>query len=127
MPEQMQSRYVGYILSEEDAETLVRFVTVEAGNDSPEAQQAVAEVVLNRMYSPDYPFTVQKVIGKSELYRSSKAMTQVRELSPEIRAAVDAAVYGPYILPEDIFFYSRWTEGQDLWGELDGIKFYKTR
>ena len=127
MPEQLQSRYVGYTLLEEDADTLVRFVMVEAGDASPEAQQAVAEVVLNRMYSPDYPFTVQKVIGKSELHRATSAMKQIRELDPEVRAAVEAAVYGPYVLPEDICFYSRWTEGQDLWGDLDGIKFYKTR
>lgn len=127
MPEQLQSRYVGYTLLEEDADTLVRFVMVEAGDASPEAQQAVAEVVLNRMYSPDYPFTVQKVIGKSELHRATSSMKQIRELDPEVRAAVEAAVYGPYVLPEDICFYSRWTEGQDLWGDLDGIKFYKTR
>jgi hypothetical protein len=127
MPEQLQSRYVGYTLSEEDADTLVRFVMVEAGDASPEAQQAVAEVVLNRMYSFDYPFTVQKVIGKSELHRATSAMAKIRELDPDTRSAVEAAVYGPYVLPVDICFYSPWTEGQDLWGELDEIKFYKTR
>ena len=127
LPEQMQSRYVGYTLSEEDADTLVRFVTVEAGNESAEVQQAVAEVVLNRMYSPDYPYTIQKVINRSELHRAAKSMPYVTDPSPETRAAVEAAVYGPYVLPEDIFFYSAWTEGQDLWGQLGDIRFYKTR
>ena len=127
LPEQLQSRYIGYTLSEEDADTLIRFVMTEAGDNSPEAQQAVAEVVLNRMYSPDYPFTVQKVIVRSELYPATQSMKHIRELSPDTRAAVEAAVYGPYILPEDICFYSCWTKGQDLWGELDGIKFYRTR
>ena len=127
MPEQLQSRYTGYTLSEEDADTLTRFVMVEAGKETAEVQQAVAEVVLNRMYSDDYPYTIDKVIHQSELYRAVKSMTQIRELDPQTRAAVEAAVYGPYILPEDICFYSRWTEGQELWGDLEGMRFYKSR
>ena len=127
MPEQMQSRYVGYTLSEEDTDTLIRFLMVEAGDKNAETQQAVAEVVLNRMYSPDYPYTVQKAIGQSELHRAASAMSRIPDPDPDLRAVVEAAVYGPYILPEDIFFYSAWTEGQDLWGQLEGIKFYKTR
>ena len=127
MPEQLQSRYIGYTLSQEDADTLTRFVMAEAGKDSAEVQQAVAEVVLNRMYSDDYPYTIETVIRRSELYRAVSSMSQIRELDPDTRAAVDAAVYGPYILPEDICFYSRWTEGQELWGDLDGMKFYKSR
>lgn len=127
MPEQMQSRYIGYTLSEEDADTLNRFVTVEAGGKSAEVQQAVAEVVLNRMYSPDYPNTIMKVINRSELYRAKNSMAYAHNPSLETIAAVEAAVYGPHVLPLDVFFYSDWTEGQELWGELDGIKFYKTR
>lgn len=127
LPEQLQSRYLGYTLSEEDADTLVRFVMAEAGKETPQVQQAVAEVVLNRMYSDDYPYTIQKVINRSELHRAAKTMSQIPNPDPEIRTLVEAAVYGPYILPEDICFYSRWTEGQELWGELDGMKFYQSR
>ena len=89
-------------------------------------QQAVAEVVLNRMFSRNYPDTIYKVIYYSELQRAAKEMAYAHEQTPEVRDAVQAAVYGPYVLPEDVFFYSVWTKGQDLWGELDDIKFYKT-
>ncbi len=128
LPEQLETRYRGYTLTEEDADMLTRFVMVEAGKESPEVQQAVAEVVLNRMVSKDHPKTntVYKVIYATELQRAVKDMAYAHDQTPEARAAVEAAVYGPYVLPEDICFYSAWTKGNEEWGKLGSYTFYKT-
>ena len=126
LPEQLQTRYHGYTLSEEDRDILLRFVTVEAGSEDREVQQAVAEVVLNRMMSDKYGSTVYKVIYDSELQRATKNMAYAHESSPETQAAVEAAVYGPYVLPEDVCFYSPWTKGTEEWGKLGSFTFYKT-
>ena len=128
LPEHLETRYTGYILSEEDADMLTRFVMVEAGKEGPEVQQAVAEVVLNRMVSKDHPKTntIYKVIHATELQRAVKDMAYAHEQPPETRAAVEAAVYGPYVLPEDICFYSAWTKGQEEWGKLGSYTFYKS-
>lgn len=125
MPEQRENRYKGYTLTEEDIYTLACFVYAEARNEPAEAKQAVAEVVLNRMMSGAYPDTVHKVIYQTEFHRAVNTMKYVEEPGQEQYMAVDAAMYGPYVLPEDICFYSAWQKGTEVWGQLGSYSFYK--
>ena len=127
MPEQKENRYEGYTLTEEDIYTLACFVYAEAKDEAPEVKQAVAEVVLNRVMSDKYPNTVRKAITQTEFYRAAPAMKTVGEPGLDQYIAVDAAMYGPYILPEDICFYSAWEKGKEEWGKLGSFTFYKYR
>jgi hypothetical protein len=127
MPEQQENRYDGYRLTDEDIYTLACFVYAEARNEAPEVKQAVAEVVLNRVVSPDYPNTVRKVIYQTEFYRAAETMKKIDEPGIDQYMAVDAAMYGPYILPEDICFYSAWEKGKEPWGQLGSFTFTKYR
>lgn len=127
MPQQRENRYEGYILTEEDLYTLACFAWAEAGEEAPEVQQAVVEVVLNRVVSPDYPDTVQGVLKNTELYRAVEKMARIQEPKMEQYLAVDAAMYGNYILPEDICFYSDWEKGEEIWGQLGKYTFAKAR
>ena len=127
MPEQQANRYDGYLLPDEDIYMLACFVWAEAGQESLEVQQAVAEVVLNRLMSPEYPNTVRDVIYQTEFYRSVKTMSKWQEENFIPYMAVDAAMYGPYILPADICFYSQWETGKDVWGQLGPFTFAKKR
>ncbi len=127
MPEQQENRYEGYLLADNDKYTLACFVWAEAAEEAPEVQQAVAEVVLNRVVSPEYPNTVRDVIYQTEFYRAAGAMARLGELPPEAYWAVDAAMYGPYILPEDVCFYSAWEKGKEPWGQLGSFTFTKKR
>ncbi len=127
IPEQQENRYEGYMLTEEDIYTLACFVHAEAAGEAVEVQQAVAEVVLNRVVSPDYPNTVRDVIYQTEFYRAVEAMKQMEEPDQEAYIAVDAAMYGPYILPEDVCFHSIWEQGKEQWGTLGSFTFAKSR
>lgn len=127
IPEQQENRYHGYRLTEEDIYTLACFLYVEGREEPAQAQQAMAEVVLNRVISPDFPNTVHKVIHQTELYRAVPKMKYVTEVDAAQYLAVDAAMYGPYVLPEDICFYSQWEKGTDLWGTLGNQNFYRCR
>ena len=127
MPEQQANRYEGYTLTGEDIYMLACFVYAEAREESPEVQQAVAEVVLNRVMSPDYPNTVKDAIYQTEFYRSAQIMRNTGEPELEQYIAVDTAMYGPYILPEDICFYSAWEKGTDVWGKLGSFTFARSR
>lgn len=127
MPEQQENRYDGYQLTDDDIYTLACFVWAEARDEAPMVQQAVAEVVLNRVVSDKYPNTVQEMVRKTEFYRSLDAMTRLDEPELDQYIAVDAAMYGPYVLPEDICFYSVWETGEGLWGTLGSYTFYKER
>lgn len=127
LPQQQENRYEGYTLTEEDIYTLACFVYAEARNEPPEAKQAVAEVVLNRVISPDYPNTVHNVIYQTEFYRAANAMKHVEEPGIDQYIAVDTAMFGPYILPGEICFYSAWEKGEEEWGKLGSFTFYKNR
>lgn len=127
MPEQKENRYEGYVMTEEDIYELACFVYAEARNEAPEVKQAVAEVVLNRVMSADYPNTVHDVIYQTEFYRAVNTMKHVEEPGLDQYIAVDAAMYGPYILPEDICFYSAWEKGKEEWGKLGSFTFTKYR
>jgi len=127
MPEQQENRYEGYTLTDEDIYTLACFVYAEAREEPAEEKQAVAEVVLNRKMSEDYPNTVRDVIWKTEFYRSVETMSRVEEPGLECYLAVDAAMYGPYVLPENICFYSAWEKGEGPWGQLGSYTFCEKR
>ena len=127
MPEQQENRYDGYTLTGEDIYTLACFVWAEAREEPAQVQQAVAEVVLNRLMSKKYPSTVRDVIWKTEFYRSVDALSRLDEPELDQYIAVDAAMYGPYVLPEDICFYSQWEKGEEEWGTLGSYTFYKAR
>lgn len=127
MPEQKENRYEGYTLTEEDIYTLACFVYVEAGDQEPQVRQAVAEVVLNRIISPDYPNTVTDILKKTEFYRALDAMAYVDEPGLDAYIAVDMAMYGPYVLPKEVVFYSQWEKNGELWGQLGDYTFAYTR
>ena len=65
-----ETRYEGYELPQEDIAFLTRFVWAQAHNHSQQVQQAVLEVVLNRLVSNDFPNTVQNVVygGMKKLF-----------------------------------------------------------
>ena len=127
LPEQQTNRYEGYTLPDEDIYMLACFVWAEAGKESLEVQQAVAEVVLNRLISDQYPNTVRDVIYQTEFYRAVNTMSKWGEENFDPYIAVNTAMYGPYVLPEDICFYSEWEKGTDEWGKLGNYVFYRRR
>jgi len=123
MPEQQSNRYEGYTLTEEDIYTLACFVRVEAREEESQVKQAVAEVVLNRIMSEDYPNTVRDVIWKTEFYRSVEAMSRVQEPELDCYLAVDAAMYGPYVLPENVVHFATYRVNDNVWGQIGGHIF----
>ena len=127
MPERQANRYEGYMLTEEDIYTLACFVWAEAREEPVQVQQAVAEVVLNRIISEDYPNTASGVIRQTEFYRAVDAMARLDEPELDQYIAVDAAMYGPYVLPETVCFYSAWEKGQEEWGKLGSFTFFRCR
>ena len=127
LPQQQENRYEGYTLTDEDIYMLACFVWAEAGKESLEVQQAVAEVVLNRLVSDQYPNTVRDVIYETEFYRAVKTMSKWKEENFDPYIAVNTAMYGPYVLPEYVCFYSRYEKGQEVWGQLGKYTFSKHR
>lgn len=121
-PEQPETRYVGYELPEEDIYTLACLAWVQARNQPEEVQQAVLEVILNRLTSDEYPNTVDKVLWWSETFGNVRRLQSADPDLPQYRA-VTAAMYGPYILPKDVLYYAPWRIGGEVWGQVGDYWF----
>lgn len=60
--DQGERKYSGITISDEEMELLAKIVYLEARGESFEGQQAVVEVVFNRVLDPRFPNTVKEVL-----------------------------------------------------------------
>lgn len=123
-------RYAAVDMSEAERQEMAGIIGLESGNQCAEGQQAVAEVILNRVISPDFPDTVHDVLHQGEGTPRPQFSTIDNLASAEPKAAqyeaIDAALYGPSILPEDVVFFSRNGENDRVWGKIqDHVFCYK--
>lgn len=126
MPEPPKTRYVGFWPTELDMDYLARFVWTAARNESPETQQAVAELVLNRLCHHQFPNLVERVMRQDELYVFYRQMGDVQP-GIEQYEAVTNAIYGPHILPLTVLHGAPWLEGAGKeWGKVGSFTFLYT-
>lgn len=120
--EQPAGRYVP--ITEEERELIARIVYLEARGEPAEGQQAVAEVILNRVAAENFPDSVADVIFQENPQQFTTAPL-IDEAAPgEAQyAAVDAATSGEAVLPMDVVYFSREPENGNVWGTIGGHVF----
>ena len=119
---QVACRYPDLQLSEQDTELLVKLIWTEAQGEPFEGQQAIAEVVLNRVAAENFPNTLQGVLNAPDQF---KAMNQIYAAKPtHIQyEAVRRALNGPYVLPEDVVFFASFAVNKNVWGTIGSHTF----
>ena len=115
-------RYPDIELSREDRELMARVVWVEAQGEPEEGQQAVAEVILNRLASEEFGNTVRDVIYAEGQFRSVPYLEDAEPYQAQYEA-IERAVYGPYVLPEDVFHFATFRTNDNVWGQIGGHIF----
>lgn len=120
-------RYADIPISESERQELAKIIYLEARGESAEGQQAVAEVVLNRVISPDFPSSVHDVLyqGTKGKYPQFSTIYDIDTADPTQAQldAINAALYGPAILPDDVVYFSRGGENDRVWGKIGGHVF----
>ena len=101
---------------------LARVVWVEAQGECKEGQQAVAEVVLNRMASPNFGDTLKSVIYAEGQFRSVPYLEDATPYQAQYDA-IEAAIYGPYVLPENVMHFATYPTNNNVWGKIGGHIF----
>lgn len=94
-------------LTEDEVNLLARIVMLEAGGESGKGQQAVVEVVLNRMYHEEFPDTLHKVLSQSGQFatwknRNIKAATPTDKVYENINAVLTGETN---ILPYETVYF----------------------
>lgn len=96
-------------ISDEDADLLYRICYHEAGNQSDAGIQAVAEVVLNRVASSDFPNTVAGVLFSPGQFCSEQELRKT-PTTERIKEIVNKLIWGEneYVLsPYAMYFQTK--------------------
>ena len=120
-PVRGEPRY-GIELTEEEKWFIAKVVWVESRGESREGQQAVAEVVLNRLVSDKFPDTLTGVVYARGQFRSAKFLDKARPYQMQYEA-VENALLGPYVLPDDVFYFATTAKTSKIWGQIGGHIF----
>lgn len=124
-PAQTLARYSRYApVTAEERELIAGIVYLEARGEPAEGQQAVAEVILNRVASGAFPDTVEGVIFQSDpLQFATSPLLDTAEPGEAQYAAVEAALYGEPVLPESVVFFDATALNDNVWGTIGGHVF----
>ena len=115
-------RYPDMVLSDEDTVLLAKLIWAEAQGEPFEGQQAIAEVVLNRIAADNFPGNVHDVLYAPDQF---KAVTQLYAAKPTHvqYEAIRRAMYGPHVVPEDVVFFSTGAVSDNVWGTIGNHAF----
>lgn len=118
----VEPRYPEFNLTEEELNLLARMIWVEAQGEPFEGQQAVAEVVLNRLAADNFPDTLKDVIYADEQFGSTPYLAEAETTQTQYEA-IERALNGPYILPMDVVFFAQYAVNKNVWGKIGGHTF----
>ncbi len=119
---QVVSRYAAIELTDEEIDLLAKIVWLEARGECFEGQQAVVEVVLNRMLSEYFPDTLEEVIFEENQFSTAGLVHKAEPINTQY-LAIEAAFSGTNILPLDVVFFSQAPQNDNIWGSIGGHVF----
>ena len=119
---EVECRYPGVELTLEDQNLLARMIWVEAQGEPFEGQQAIAEVVLNRLVSEGFQDTVRGVIYAENQFRSTAFLEDAEPTSIQYEA-LERALEGPYVLDKDVVYFATYPVTENVWGTIGGHIF----
>lgn len=99
---------------------IARITMLEAGGESDRGQQAVIEVICNRIYSSEFPDTVYEVLsqnnhGVEQFVTWKNRNIPAAEPSERVKRNVEAVLNGEtHILPYQTMYFSRRGENGDV-------------
>lgn len=117
------SRYRCITIADWELDEMASVIFLEAGNQSFEGQQAVAEVILNRVLYDGFPNSIHEVLHDGEKkgvlqFTTIKALDKARPTEEQYKA-INKALYGKNVIPLDVVFFSQGGENANVWGKID--------
>lgn len=119
---EIESRYPGIELTREEQELLAKIIWIEAQGEPAEGQQAVAEVVFNRMVSGKFGDTLKEIIFAEGQFRSVPFLENADAWQAQYDA-IERALEGPYILPMNVVHFATYAVNGNVWGKIGGHVF----
>ena len=118
----VQCRYPGVELSEQDMRLFAKLLWLECRGESYDGQQAVAEVILNRLVAPNFPNTIYGIIYAEGQFPCTNDIPEATPTQTQYEA-IERALNGPYLLPAEVVFYAKYKENKNFWGKIGNHYF----
>lgn len=113
----------GVELDEYQREVLAKIVDLESGNQSDEGQQAVVEVIFNRITSPSFPDDLISVLSQKGQFTTWKFVNKGNP-NERVYANIDKVVNGETeIFPPKTVFFSRGRQNPRVQARIGGHVF----
>lgn len=104
-------------LTVQERELLARVIWVEAQGECAEGQQAVAEVVFNRMLSDQFGDTLNDVIYGKDAFRSVPYLEDAKPTQAQYEA-IDQAMYGTPVLDQNVFYFATYATNSNIYKQI---------
>ena len=115
-------RYPDLTLSDEDTVLLAKLIWAEAQSEPFEGQQAIAEVVLNRVAADNFPGNIHDVLYAPDQFKAIANIYAAKPTHVQYEA-IRRAQYGPHVVPEDVVFFSAGAVSDNVWGTIGSHTF----
>lgn len=116
-------RYPGVEFSQEDMQLFAKVVWAEARGECAEGQQAVAEVILNRLVSGNFADTLPGIIYAEGQFCSVPYLEDAEPTQTQYEA-IERAINGPYVLPMDVIKFANYLANENTWRQIGGHYFF---
>ena len=116
-PAPEESRYPGLELTGAEIKLMADLIFMEAQSEPFEGQQAVAEVILNRLKSGNFQSSINSIIYAKDQFAAVKNLYLAQPTDTQYKA-VERALNGTYVLPEDVVFYAKFAVNKKIWGTI---------
>ena len=117
-----------YILSDEDADLLLRVGSLEGGEGNKDGIAHVMQVVLNRVASEKFPDSVEGVVFDRGQFTTAKQLAKAN-ITPEAYQALDEVIFCEFMDNEALYFESLegkvWSKCHEYLFSYGGHDFYK--
>lgn len=115
----------GIILNEEEIELLAKIVYLEARGECVEGQEAVVEVVLNRMASDLYPDTLYEVLSQKNpvQFSSWKNRSKAMPTEKEYQSVYNVLNGNTNLLRDDTLYFSTFMMTSNLDVQIENHYF----
>ena len=115
-------RYDTLEISETEKDMIAQIIYLEARGESANGQQAVAEVILNRILADNFPDSVKEVLYQRDQFSTIGQVNSAEPTKMQYQA-IEAALQGENILPIDVVYFSGRGENDREWGRIGNHVF----
>ena len=117
-----EPRYPDVELTWDEQQLMAKIIWLEARGESQEGQQAIAEIILNRLVSGKFGNSIHDVIYGEGQFRTTPFLKDADAWQAQYDA-IDDALSGPNILPMNVYYFATYPENGRIWGKIGGHIF----